>query len=95
MMPVIRPWTRLARAAVPAVLMGAAIAAPALRAEPGATPRNARAATADVLAGAAASPSAMLDGAASGDEAVACVRMRRKLWVEGEGWIIRRVSICR
>jgi hypothetical protein len=24
-----------------------------------------------------------------------CSRVRRKLWVEGDGWIVRRVSLCR
>ena len=27
--------------------------------------------------------------------AVDCVKVRRSLFVEGEGWIVRRVSICR
>jgi hypothetical protein len=26
---------------------------------------------------------------------VECPRIRRKLWVEGEGWIVRRVTLCR
>jgi hypothetical protein len=29
----------------------------------------------------------------SSDEA--CPRARRKLWVEGEGWVVRRVAACR
>jgi hypothetical protein len=24
-----------------------------------------------------------------------CVRPRKRLWVEGEGWIVRRVTVCR
>jgi hypothetical protein len=28
-------------------------------------------------------------------DAVECTRVRRRLWVEGEGWIVRRVSLCR
>jgi len=24
-----------------------------------------------------------------------CSRIRRKLWVEGEGWIVRRIAVCR
>ena len=24
-----------------------------------------------------------------------CSRVRRKLWVEGEGWIVRRIAVCR
>jgi len=31
--------------------------------------------------------------AASSDPS--CSRARRKLWVEGEGWIVRRVAVCR
>jgi hypothetical protein len=26
---------------------------------------------------------------------LACASARRKLWVEGEGWIVRRVTVCR
>lgn len=29
------------------------------------------------------------------DEAANCSRSRRRLWVEGEGWIVRRVTTCR
>jgi hypothetical protein len=25
----------------------------------------------------------------------ACPRTRRKLWVESEGWVVRRVAVCR
>jgi hypothetical protein len=28
------------------------------------------------------------------DEEPACSRPRRRLWVEGEGWVVRRVSAC-
>jgi len=28
------------------------------------------------------------------DEEQACNRPRRRLWVEGEGWVVRRVSVC-
>ncbi|WP_244476989.1 hypothetical protein [Methylobacterium sp. Leaf117] len=31
----------------------------------------------------------------SEDEAVNCSRSRRRLWIEGEGWIVRRVTTCR
>lgn len=27
-------------------------------------------------------------------EGVACDRSRKRLWVEGEGWIVRRVTTC-
>ncbi|MEH3118554.1 MAG: hypothetical protein PGN25_13420 [Methylorubrum populi] len=33
---------------------------------------------------------------AEGDEDGAnCNKQRRRLWIEGEGWIVRRVTICR
>jgi hypothetical protein len=28
------------------------------------------------------------------DEQPACDRPRRRLWIEGEGWVVRRVSNC-
>jgi hypothetical protein len=28
------------------------------------------------------------------DDEPACNRPRRRLWVEGEGWVVRRVSVC-
>ena len=31
---------------------------------------------------------------APGDEQPACDRARRRLWVEGEGWVVRRVATC-
>jgi hypothetical protein len=31
----------------------------------------------------------------SEDDAANCSRSRRRLWVEGEGWIVRRVTTCR
>jgi uncharacterized membrane protein len=30
-----------------------------------------------------------------GDDDAACTRARRRLWVEGEGWVVRRVTTCR
>lgn len=29
------------------------------------------------------------------EEDANCSRIRRRLWVEGEGWIVRRVTTCR
>ncbi|WP_335645539.1 hypothetical protein [Methylobacterium durans] len=29
------------------------------------------------------------------DDTANCSRSRRRLWVEGEGWIVRRVTTCR
>ncbi|WP_082494307.1 hypothetical protein [Methylobacterium sp. Leaf108] len=31
----------------------------------------------------------------TGDDAANCSRARRRLWVDGEGWIVRRVTTCR
>jgi hypothetical protein len=31
--------------------------------------------------------------AASSDDA-ACTKARRRLWVDGEGWVVRRIAIC-
>lgn len=31
----------------------------------------------------------------SEDETGNCSRIRRRLWVEGEGWIVRRITTCR
>lgn len=36
--------------------------------------------------------------AASADaepEAYACNKARRRLWIEGEGWVVRRITTCR
>ena len=31
----------------------------------------------------------------SAGQQTSCDRSRKRLWVEGEGWIVRRVAICR
>jgi len=31
----------------------------------------------------------------SEEESANCNKQRRRLWIEGEGWIVRRVTICR
>ena len=31
----------------------------------------------------------------SDDDAGNCTRARRRLWVEGEGWVVRRITTCR
>ncbi len=33
--------------------------------------------------------------AESEDDAANCSKLRKRLWIEGEGWIVRRVTICR
>ena len=38
---------------------------------------------------------ASLASPAAGDDASAnCVKPRKRLWIEGEGWVVRRVTIC-
>ena len=29
------------------------------------------------------------------DDTANCSRSRRRLWVEGEGWVVRRITTCR
>ena len=29
------------------------------------------------------------------DEDAACSRARRRLWIQGEGWVVRRITTCR
>lgn len=29
------------------------------------------------------------------EDAANCSKLRKRLWIEGEGWIVRRVTICR
>lgn len=29
------------------------------------------------------------------DDSANCSKLRRRLWIEGEGWLVRRVTICR
>ena len=31
----------------------------------------------------------------SEEDSANCNKQRRRLWIEGEGWIVRRVTICR
>lgn len=40
------------------------------------------------------SVNAVAGGEEDGDTAN-CSRYRRRLWVEGEGWIVRRITTCR
>ena len=84
MMPSKLPaWSRsgLACALLAAGLPAAALAAPVSDRSP------ARIAQAAPTTRAAASPGE--------EDAAACSRLRRRLWVEGEGWVVRRVTTCR
>ncbi len=33
--------------------------------------------------------------AESEEDSANCNKQRRRLWIEGEGWLVRRVTICR
>jgi hypothetical protein len=90
-------WPR--RSAAAAVALGAAILA-ASGSDPAAPPHWSAAAPQPRSAGlseAAARPveTARADpSAASVDDGLPCPKVRKRLWVEGEGWIVRRVASC-
>lgn len=90
-----RPGAALASATL---LLGSAIAL-AAHAPAEAAPRNAKGRAAEIEAakladkGSYASTGSVAKDGAAADEG--CFRARRKLWVEGEGWIVRRVATCR
>jgi len=64
-------------------------AQPALQVRSGASAQGAKLAT--VKPGEPAQTSAIDDSSAQGS----CERSRKRFWVEGEGWIVRRVGTCR
>jgi hypothetical protein len=82
-----------------ALLLGSAIAfAPVISADaaPQPRPRERSAATARAkVADAGTVPATTGSVASPIEEEPACSRPRRRLWVEGEGWVVRRVAVCR
>lgn len=42
-----------------------------------------------------AAPAVQPAAVADEEDNAVCNRARRRLWVEGEGWIVRRVTTCR
>ena len=38
---------------------------------------------------------AALSGKGASDDEPGCHRARKRLWVDGDGWIVRRVTTCR
>ncbi|WP_210027971.1 hypothetical protein [Methylobacterium sp. PvR107] len=42
-------------------------------------------------AGAQVHPAAVVER----DDDATCSRARRRLWIEGEGWVVRRITTCR
>ena len=76
--------------------LSAVVAAPAPRSKAQAAAAHspkAKLAAADALSVATEGPAATGSTKAGGEEA-GCQRSRRKLWVDGEGWIVRRVTFC-
>jgi hypothetical protein len=42
-----------------------------------------------------ASPQAHAIAGVDRDDEASCSRARRRLWIEGEGWVVRRITTCR
>lgn len=77
----------LSKASTLVVLAGALFGANAVMAAPIQAEKPMKVADATVAAPAVSS--------GAGDDAVSnCVKPRRRLWIEGEGWVVRRVTIC-
>ena len=78
------------------ILAGLAMAPAPVQAAPAASPQSqaVQAPKTAVSPAAAKEPetTGSLQPAANGD--VACARSRKRLFVEGEGWIVRRVTTC-
>lgn len=90
-----RPGAALASATlVLGTMLALAAQAPAEAASRGAKARDAEVAAAKLAdKGSYTSTGTVAKDGAAEDEG--CFRARRKLWVEGEGWIVRRVATCR
>ena len=42
-----------------------------------------------------AEPARVATETASDDESGTCSKSRKRLWIQGEGWIVRKVTTCR
>ncbi|MBE7200530.1 MAG: hypothetical protein INR70_22385 [Parafilimonas terrae] len=42
-----------------------------------------------------AGPQVHAASSADRDDEASCSRARRRLWIEGEGWVVRRITTCR
>ncbi len=72
-----------------------ALTAP-VSAAPAASDRSiAKVAEASSVRPVAASASTTGTSAGEAEEDTNCSRTRRRLWIEGEGWIVRRITTCR
>ncbi|WP_342353999.1 hypothetical protein [Methylobacterium soli] len=63
--------------------------------EASAAPAADRISTKVADAGQALRPVAAVAEAEDEGDTANCSRSRRRLWVEGEGWIVRRITTCR
>ena len=72
----------LARGATGAALMLAAVTAQAASAQ-------------DAAKVADAGPQVHSAISVDRDDEASCSRSRRRLWIEGEGWVVRRITTCR
>jgi hypothetical protein len=84
------------RTAVFALLFGSTLLLLPFAPAEAAAPERARpaAAQAEKTKLAEADPATTSSLAKAVEDEPACARPRRRLWVEGEGWVVRRVSAC-
>jgi hypothetical protein len=57
--------------------------------------RPTRSAEAEVQPTGTSSPVRPVSATVQEDSAVICTHARRRLWIENEGWVVRKVSTCR
>jgi len=86
--------TLLAGSALLMVSFAPAFAAPKPAAAQAATAAKAKVAVVEAAEVDAEGPAATGSTKAAAEEGAGCQRARRKLWVDGEGWIVRRVTVC-
>ena len=93
----ILPWNGVLRFLAPVVILaGIAVASLPVQAAPAGPPATQAVSSSKDKVSAVAEKEPDTTGSvqpvANGD--VACARSRKRLFVEGEGWIVRRVSTC-
>ncbi|MGV7031435.1 hypothetical protein [Methylobacterium symbioticum] len=75
------------------ILAATALAAPLLAVGLGAA--SAAPASDRAVAKVAEATSTVRPVAAEPEEEANCSRSRKRLWIEGEGWVVRRITTCR
>ena len=53
-----------------------------------------RSMTAEVAPAASSAREPAATGSSSASDDPACQKVRKRLWIEGEGWIVRKVALC-